>query len=180
MVFDCEGNKSPGSDGLNMQFLNRCWEVVGCDVVTCFQEFRFTATLPKVMLSLFVALIPKSESPQGLDEHRLIFLIWHVYKFISKVLVARLRCVIDSLISKNQTTFISGRQLLYGVGVINELLDFAKRRKRSYLLFKVDFAKAYDCVDWKFLQKMMMAMNLGRKWMKWMDEGYSLVIYQYW
>ncbi|KAI5407147.1 hypothetical protein KIW84_053410 [Lathyrus oleraceus] len=63
VVFDCEGNKSPGPNGFNMEFLRRCWEVVGYDVVECIQEFHYTAKLPKVMVSSFLALIPKSENP---------------------------------------------------------------------------------------------------------------------
>lgn len=62
-------------------------------------------------------------------------------------LYLKLSCVIDRLISKSQTTIIPDRQLLDGVVVINELLDFAKRKKMSCLLFKVDFAQIYDCVD---------------------------------
>lgn len=48
-------------------------------------------------------------------------------------------------------------------------LDYAKRKKKSCLLFKVDFAQAYDCVDWKFLMDMLEIMDFGLKWMKWMD-----------
>lgn len=40
----------------------------------------------------------------------------------------------------SQETFILKRQLLDGVVVIIELLDFSKRKKKSCLLFKVDFA----------------------------------------
>lgn len=35
----------------------------------------------------------------------------------------------------------------------NEIIDFAKRKKRICLLFKVDFAQSYDYVEWDFLEK---------------------------
>src|SRR3954469_8583494 len=62
-----------------------------------------------------------------------------------------------------------GSQILDGVLVTNELLDLAKRKKRSCIMFKVDFAKAYDCVDWRFLKEMLVSMGFGRKWILWME-----------
>ncbi|XP_058733449.1 uncharacterized protein LOC131605067 [Vicia villosa] len=88
------------------------------------------------MSGSFIALIPKTENPQGLEEYQPICLIGSIYKIISKLLARRLRKVIDKLISKSQTTFVSGRQILDGVLVTNEIIDLAKRKKKSYLLFK--------------------------------------------
>lgn len=34
--------------------------------------------------------------------------------------------------------------MLYGVLVINEVMDFSKRNDNDCLLFKVDFEKVYD------------------------------------
>ncbi|GAU22757.1 hypothetical protein TSUD_129690 [Trifolium subterraneum] len=50
----------------------------------------------------------------------------------------------EKLISPNQSAFIKGRQLVDGVLAVNEIIDFARKSKRSCLIFKVDFEKAYD------------------------------------
>lgn len=65
------------------------------------------------------------------------------------------------------------RNMLDGVLVINEIMDFVKRNKKSCMLVKVDFEKAYDCVSWDFLRFMMERMGFGSKWMGWME---SLVL----
>lgn len=169
VVFSCEWNKSPDPDGFNLEFLKKCWEVVREDMMKCIQEFHSTIMLPRALTLSFLAIVPKSYNPQGLEEYMPICLIGYLYKVISRILAARLRCVIGKLISKSQTTFIPGRQILDGVVVTNELLDYAKRKKKSCLLFKVDFAQAYDCVDWKFLMDMLEIMDFGLKWLKWMD-----------
>lgn len=124
--------------------------------------------MPKSLCSSFIALIPKRENPQNLDDFRPISLIGCIYKVVSKLLAARLSLVIGKLVSTYQTTFISGRQILDGVVVANKLIDFATRNKKSCLLLKVDFAQAYECVDLGFLQKVFLAMNFGVKWMHWM------------
>lgn len=64
-----------------------------------------------------------------------------------------------------------GRQILDGVLLTNEIIDFALKNNRSCLLFKVDFAQAYDCVEWDFLKEIMSKMGFGQKWMQWMEAG---------
>ncbi|GKF47273.1 hypothetical protein Tco_0137075, partial [Tanacetum coccineum] len=52
--------------------------------------------------------------------------------------------VIDSIISHEQSAFISGRQILDGPLILSEVIDWYKKRKKKLLLFKVDFEKAFD------------------------------------
>jgi hypothetical protein len=59
-----------------------------------------------------------------------------------------LRLVIGSAISESQTAFVKNGQILDGVLIANEVVDEARRSKKELLLFKVDFKKAYDSVDW--------------------------------
>jgi hypothetical protein len=63
--------------------------------------------------------------------------------------------VIGKLIPKTQSAFLKGRQLVEGVVVVNEVIDFAKKTGKECMIFKVDFEKAYDSVDWGFLDYML-------------------------
>ncbi|MCH96329.1 LINE-1 reverse transcriptase like [Trifolium medium] len=82
--------------------------------------------------------------------------------------IDRLKGVIRKLISTCQTAFVPGRQILDGVVVVNELIDLAKRRRDKALLLKVDFEKAYDSVNWKYLNFVLRKMKFPTKWMEWM------------
>ncbi|GJV46244.1 hypothetical protein Tco_1430780 [Tanacetum coccineum] len=55
------------------------------------------------------------------------------------------------LVSNTQSAFVAERQILDGPFILNEVLDWCKRKKKKALFFKVDFAKAYDSVRWDFL-----------------------------
>lgn len=59
------------------------------------------------------------------------------------------------------------RQIMDGVLVTNEAVRWAAMMRRKLLLFKVDFAKAYDCLNWKFLDSVLMQMNFTEKWWSW-------------
>lgn len=77
------------------------------------------------------------------------------------------------LIGPSQTAFISGRQILDGCLIANELVNHAKKNKRKLLLFKVDFKKSFDCVNWKFLLDVMRQMGFGTKWCNWINNCLS-------
>jgi len=49
-------------------------------------------------------------------------------------------------------------------------VDEARRCKKELLLFKVDFEKAYDSIDWGYLQEVMLKMGFPTLWRKWIKE----------
>lgn len=100
MVFSCEGDRSTGPDGYNLDFIKKWWDIVGTNIIQCIQDFREKETLPRAMSASFIALIPKVKHPQGLEEFIPICLIGCIYKIISNILVGWLRKVIGRLISK--------------------------------------------------------------------------------
>jgi hypothetical protein len=167
VIVDSQNNKSPGPDGFNFEFFRGCWEVVRVDLMTIFKEFHVNAKMPRGLLSYFITLIPKVPNPHSINEFRPISLIGSLYKIVAKVLATRLGLVMDKLISKNQSAFIKGRLLVDGVLVINEVVDLAKRSNVKCMIFKVDFEKAYDSVNWKFLVYMMKRFGFADKWVDW-------------
>jgi hypothetical protein len=133
-------------------------------------EFHRNDKLTKGLNSTFIALIPKVESPQRLNDFRPISLVGSLYKILAKILANRLREVIGSVISESQTTFVKDRQILDGILIANEVVDEARKSKKELLLFKVDFEKAYDSVDWGYLDAVMEKMEFSSLWRKWMRE----------
>ncbi|GAU33427.1 hypothetical protein TSUD_380630 [Trifolium subterraneum] len=167
-IWSCDGNKSPGPDGLNFNFLKSCWCIVKYDVMAFLSEFHDKAILPKAVTASFLTLIPKKDHPQDLFDYRSICLIGSLYKIVSKILANWLKRVLGKLISNCQSAFLPSRQILDGVVVLNEIIDLAKRRKDNCLLFKVDFERAYDTVNWNYLERMMTKMGFSEGWLKWM------------
>jgi len=51
--------------------------------------------------------------------------------------------------------------------VANETVDYLKKEKESGVIVKVNFEKAYDSVDWKFLYYMLGRLGFNCKWIKW-------------
>lgn len=118
----------------------------------------------------FMVFIPKKRNLTKVSNYRTISLIGCIYKLISKVIANRFKKVIGPVISESQSAFISDRQILDVILLTNEIVDEARRKKKEVLLFKVDFEKAYDSVDWKFLYILMTNMGFHENWRKWIAE----------
>jgi hypothetical protein len=65
---------------------------------------------------------------------------------------------------------VKDRQILDGILIANEVVDEARKFKKELLLFKVDFEKAYDSVDWGYLDAVMGKMAFPPLWRKWIRE----------
>ncbi|GAU14347.1 hypothetical protein TSUD_309070 [Trifolium subterraneum] len=169
-IWDCDSYKSPGPDGINFGFLKEFWPEMRADIMRFITEFHRNGKLSKGINSTFITLIPKVDSPQKLNDFRPISLVGSLYKILAKVLANRLRTVIGSVISETQTAFVKERQILDGILIANEVVDEARKSQKELLLFKVDFEKAYDSVDWGYLDMVMRKMSFPRLWRKWMSE----------
>ena len=89
-----------------------------------------------------------------------------IYKIVSKVLVYRFRQVLDLCIEDTQGAFVPGRQITDNILIAYEVLHSFKKKRgvsKSFAL-KLDMSKAYDRVEWSFLEKMMRSMGFCEDW----------------
>ncbi|MFS7991078.1 putative RNA-directed DNA polymerase [Helianthus anomalus] len=166
-VWDCGSNRAPGPDGFNFMFLKHFWDVFEGDFLNVLNEFSSSGTVSRGCASSFIALIPKIRDPSDLNDFRPISLVGAINKVISKVLANRLKKVIASVISENQSAFIKGKCILDGPLIISEAVNWLKKKKRKAFLFKLDFEKAYDNVNWGFVDSVMSQMGFPQLWRKW-------------
>ena len=85
-----------------------------------------------------------------------------VYKLVSKVIANRLKCILGEIISPNQSAFVPGRLISDNTILAYEMTHFLKRKrtgKKSYAALKLDMSKAYDRVEWSFLEKVMLQLG---------------------
>ncbi|GJX12855.1 RNA-directed DNA polymerase, eukaryota, reverse transcriptase zinc-binding domain protein [Tanacetum coccineum] len=136
-VWDCGSQKAPGPDGYSFMFIKKFWELLKHDIHMFVVNFFCTGKLPQGSNSDFIMLILKVPDPLFIKDYRPISLIGLHYKIVAKILANRLSKVIDSIISPEQSAFISGRQILDGPLILSEIIDWYKKRKKKLMLFKV-------------------------------------------
>lgn len=109
------------------------------NILPFIPEFHSNAVFPKEITSSFLALIPKKDQPQNIEDFKPIFLVVHLYNIISKLQTTRIRKALSKLISNNQTTFILNKQVLDKVAVVNKTIYLAKRKKGQIPPFQITF-----------------------------------------
>ena len=67
-----------------------------------------------------------------------------LYKVIAKILANGLKIVMPTLERETPSTFVSGKQILDGVLIANEVVRWLKKANVSVVLLKLDFHKAYN------------------------------------
>nr|GEX02625.1 RNA-directed DNA polymerase, eukaryota [Tanacetum cinerariifolium] len=172
-VWGCGIDKSLGPDGFTFEFFRKFWDIVGPDFCTAVEWFFEHGNFAKGCNSSFFTLIPKVVDPKIVSDFRPIRLIGSLYKVVTKILVNRLSMVISNLISDVQTAFLPKRQILDGPFIINEILARCRIKKHSAMIFKVDFAKAYDSIRWDFLDDILTSFGFRSKWRCWIRGSLS-------
>jgi len=115
----------------------------------------------------YITFVSKTNNPAKITEFRPISLSNVIYKLISKVLANRLKLILPQIITENQSTFLSGRLITDNVLITFELmhyLDHKRDGKDCYMEIKLDMSKAYDRVEWGFIEQVMKKLGLHEKW----------------
>ncbi|KAL4654499.1 hypothetical protein ACB092_01G383700 [Castanea dentata] len=129
-------NTSPGPD-------------VGDEVSEAVQSVLNSGNIPDNLNHTFLTLIPKIHSPRKGSNFRPISLSNVLYKIIAK------------------GVFLSERIITDNILIAHENLHYLKQKrtgKLGYMVLKLDMSKAYDQVEWVFLEKIMLKMGFCQKW----------------
>lgn len=148
----CDGNKAPGLDGFNLTCIKNGWSFMKDEILKFMDEFHSNCSLPKGFDTSFITLVPKNENPVNLSDFRPISLIGSMYKVLSKVLAARLKPTLNTVVGEVQSAFTGGRNIQ---DIANEIVDGWRKSRTKGLIFKLDLEKAFDNLNWVFLFKMM-------------------------
>jgi len=139
--------KSPRPDCFSSGFFQNAWGIVGKDVIRATLKFLNGGRFDEGINATNICLIPKVSTPSKVTDYRPISLSNVVYKLILKVLANRLKMVLPSIISPEQSAFIPGRLITDNIMVAFEALhtmDTRLQGKEGFMALKLDMSKAYD------------------------------------
>ncbi|XP_056841874.1 uncharacterized protein LOC130495007 [Raphanus sativus] len=161
LMFSLNPNKAPGPDGLTSGFFKASWSLLGVECVTSIQTFFNSGFLPKATNSTILSLVPKFTGASKVSDYRPISCLNTLYKVISRLLVRRLKPILQNLILPNQTAFVEGRLLVENTVLASELVNgYHKNRGSKRITIKVDIAKAFDTLSWDFLFAALESLEL--------------------
>jgi hypothetical protein len=136
--------------------------------------------MPEEVNDTAIVLIPKKNDPEDIKDFRPISLCNVIFKVVSKCLVNRLRPILDGIISPTQSAFIPGRLITDNVLIAFECIHSIQTgsvAKKKFCAYKLDMAKAYDRVDWRFLERVLAKLGFHSTWIRWVMACVTTVRY---
>jgi hypothetical protein len=166
-LFQMAPSKAPGPDGMTALFFQKYWHIVGEDVSLAILDFFHSGRMLGSINYTNIVLIPKVKNLESMSQFRPISLCNVLYKIASKVLVNRMKVILPNIISDSQSAFVPGRLISDNIIMAFEALHYLKnlRAGANYqMATKLDMSKAYDRVEWHFLQAILLKLVFHRRW----------------
>ena len=167
-------NKTPGPDGIPVEFYKNFWSEVSSLVHESFQKAYELGQLSDSQRQGVINLNPKKD--KDLTELK----SWHPlsilntdYKILAKVLSERLKIVLHEIISPDQIGYMKNRICGENTRLIADVMEFCKIKNSSCIILLVDFEKAFDTVNWSFLNKTIIQYGFGKSFQKWLSILYK-------
>ena len=162
-------NSAPGPDGFGLAFYRAAWGSVKQQIMQFLAAFHEGAVNLDCINRSHMVLLPKKPGAVDVDAFRPICLQNCCLKILSKLLTKRLRTEIPKLIDLNQTGFIRGRSISDTFVYAMELVQVCHKRKKQAIVLKLDFAKAFDTVNWTGLFTVLRARGFDDRWVSWVQ-----------
>ena len=172
-LFDMKNEKSPGSDGLTVEFYKTFWGILKSHFIKSINYSFEHGSLTVLQRQGLVSLIPKSGNKLDvLSNWRPISLLNIDYKIASKTISNRIKKVLPTIINPCQTGFIKGRYIGENIRLIQECIEYLNNTNKPGLLFFADFEKAFDSINHDFMFKCLENFNFGHSFIQWVKLFY--------
>ena len=159
-----------GQDGVPVFFYKEFWDMVGQDVMAALEDFRAGRCQMDRLNKACIMLLPKVQGAEHISDFRPISLSNFLYLIFAKVLANRLRGALPSLISPFQSAFIPSWQMADSILLAEEIVAAWRRDGTTGFMWKVDFSKAYDSIDWRFLWNVLQHRGFPETWVRWVKQ----------
>ena len=163
VAFQMGSLKAPGPDGIPALFYQKYWPIVGRDIWEAVSHFFSNGYILQEWNHTNICLIPKTDRPEEASQFQPISLCNVIYKIISKIISNRLKPILKSIVSPFQNAFVPGRLMADNCLIAHELVGGIKQRTKGKLqlaALKINMFKAYDKVDWAFLEWLLTHMQI--------------------
>ena len=160
-LMSMENGKSPGIDGLPVDFYKSFWSTIGEDLLEVLRNSFLGGKLPLGCRRAVITLLPKKGDLCEIKNWRPVSLLCADYKILSKVLANRLKNVMEQVVHVDQSYCIPGRSIRDNISLIRDYLEISGSLNLKFGLVSLDQQKAFDRVEHQYLWKTLEAFGFS-------------------
>ena len=169
-----KNGKSPGSDGLTVEFYKFFWSDIKNILLSSLNYALVSGSLSVEQRRGILSLLPKKDKDRiFLKNWRPISLLNFDYKLLAKVLASRLTKILPIVIDDDQTGYIKGRFIGSNIRVVEDTIHYTKVNNIPGIMVAIDFEKAFDSLSWSYIYKCLEAFNFGPNFIKYIKVLYN-------
>jgi hypothetical protein len=157
-------DKAPGRDGFTSDFFHHCWLLIRTEVWEIIEDSRASGQILQALNATFITLIPKEGQANHPKQFRPIALCNVIYKLLTKVIARRLKPILPTIISPEQSGYVEGRQILDSIILAHEVIHSLQKTKTPGMLLKLDLSKAFDKISWEYMRAILLAFGFDQRW----------------
>ena len=169
-----KNNKSPGPDGFPGEFY-KCFQAEMIPLLHRVYNYALNARdPPRTWGEAVISVIHKEgKDPTHCASYRPISLLCNDVKILSAIIAKRLQKIINKLINPDQTGFIPGRLGINNIRRTLNVISTAQSQSHPSMLLGLDAEKAFDRVDWLFLEHVLSKMGFDETFIEWFEVLYK-------
>ena len=127
-----------------------------------YENAFLNGILPECMRTGVITLLEKKGKDRlEIANWRPITLLNVDYKLLTKALGQRLKTVLPSLVHKDQNGFTPGGNIFFSAHTVRDILFYCKKENIDLILLALDYTKAFDSLDFDFIEKIFETFNFG-------------------
>ena len=168
-----KNNKSPGEDGITIEFYKTYFSIIGEDMLEVFQCGLNNRELAYSQYLAVISLLYKKGQREDIRNWRPISLLNVDYKILSKILAERLKKVLPFIIHPDQRGGVQGRCIGENIRLIEDIMFEIDNLEEEAVIFLQDQEKAFDRVEWDWLFSSLKHFNFGDTFISWLQTLYK-------
>ena len=163
-----ENDKSPGNDGLIKEFYNTFWTEIKTPLLSSVTFAKVTSQLSISQKQAIIKLMEKKDRDKRyIKNWRPISLLNLDTKLISQTLASRLKDVLPSITSHQQTAYVKNRNISESGRLISDILEICNNQNINGYMVTMDIEKAFDTLDHNFLLTVLEKIGFGKNFISW-------------
>ena len=156
--------KSPGRDGIALEFFTVLWDAIAGDMGALFTQMLHDRQLTERQKQGVIVCIPKNVSPKTPEDYRPITLLNTDYKILARLIAVHVRPFLSELLHPSQHCGVPTNTIFDMVATVRDAIAYAEMTWTSLCVVSLDFKQAFDRISHTYLMAVLRSYGF--------DEGF--------